>query len=928
MEKRIINFKASGQSLQRKGGIVTAASDTVNYFEAHFDLDENWQSLASVRALWSNGTKTVSAVLIDGVCKIPADVLTDVSKLKVNLVGSTSENEVLTDRLTTFPCPAFGVTVKVPVDGSDPQPITPSEFEQFVEAVKADADRAEESATASEESAQDAANSAIEAHDYAEEAKTDYTELSARVDEKMPIVEYGDEVVVFDTVELAFAKDGDNAYYCTAENPIQGFTRNSFVYDAIYKVVWDGVEYDGCMFSILNQPEVYTSGSTTFVGTNDWGAIGNAAFLNNSINIGNTDVPFCIAFDYHRNSSEVQIFTTSTEASHTVKLIKKPYTKTIVPKTLYQETYENRPSIFRGTGNHSTITSGATESSGWGAHAEGGATIASGQTAHAEGTSTVASGMWAHAEGGGTSATGKSSHAEGWLSEATAEYAHAEGRHSIASGKQSHSEGATTTASGNSSHAEGQKTQATQPYAHAEGNYTIASANATHVEGDYSVASDRDAHAEGDHTIANRKALHVSGKYNVADPTTGADNSQTLGIYAEIIGNGADEEHRSNARALDWQGNERLMGDVYVGCEADSTGGSKLAKESMLEAILPTETASGSIASFPDGQTVFPVKSLVATIEPKQEGSGTPSPENIRPISGWTGVNITRTGKNIFDGEWESGYINTNNGQPASGGSNVRPKHKIFVLPSKTYAISHSSGNRNIYWFTYKADGSFSRYIGLKNTASSTIATNADEYYLWCYQYNNTSAPSNMQIEISPKTDYEPYTGQTYPVSWQSEAGTVYGGYIDVVSGTLVATMAKIEDMSTLRLIKELVLDKGLYDIAVPNKAYGGNFICSCYESANVPNDQLLDKQAGYRSEAYNKEYVVIRDDEGGGASHFQEMLSGQSLVYELETPQTYQLTPTEVMMLLGENRIWADCGDVNMTYKADIQKWVEKKLS
>ena len=40
---------------------------------------------------------------------------------------------------------------------------------------------------------------------------------------------------------------------------------------------------------------------------------------------------------------------------------------------------------------------------------------------------------------------------------------------------------------------------------------------------------------------------------------------------------------------------------------------------------------------------------------------------------------------------------------------------------------------------------------------------------------------------------------------------------------------------------------------------------------------------------------------------------------YELETPQTYTLTPTEVETLVGENHIWADSGDVGITYRKDI---------
>lgn len=41
--------------------------------------------------------------------------------------------------------------------------------------------------------------------------------------------------------------------------------------------------------------------------------------------------------------------------------------------------------------------------------------------------------------------------------------------------------------------------------------------------------------------------------------------------------------------------------------------------------------------------------SLIADIEPNQAGSGTPSPSNIRPISGYAQLNITREGANQSD---------------------------------------------------------------------------------------------------------------------------------------------------------------------------------------------------------------------------------------------------------------------------------------
>jgi hypothetical protein len=62
-------------------------------------------------------------------------------------------------------------------------------------------------------------------------------------------------------------------------------------------------------------------------------------------------------------------------------------------------------------------------------------------------------------------------------------------------------------------------------------------------------------------TIAQRQSQHVFGEYNIAD-TMGT--IVTRGNYVEIVGNGTSNA-RSNARTLDWNGNEVLAGKLTVG---------------------------------------------------------------------------------------------------------------------------------------------------------------------------------------------------------------------------------------------------------------------------------------------------------------------------------------------------------------------------
>lgn len=117
----------------------------------------------------------------------------------------------------------------------------------------------------------------------------------------------------------------------------------------------------------------------------------------------------------------------------------------------------------------------------------------------------------------------------------------AEGTASTASGLYSHAEGQSCTASGKSSHAEGNTCTATGSYSHAEGNNTEAIGNSSH--------------AEGFGTIANGDRSKVFGSFNIPD------NSNH---YIEIAGNGNVGNARSNARTLDWDGNEVLSGDLTI----------------------------------------------------------------------------------------------------------------------------------------------------------------------------------------------------------------------------------------------------------------------------------------------------------------------------------------------------------------------------
>lgn len=169
------------------------------------------------------------------------------------------------------------------------------------------------------------------------------------------------------------------------------------------------------------------------------------------------------------------------------------------------------------------------------------------------------------------------------------QYSIAHGTDVAATGKSSYACGRGPIATAEASHAEGSYTNATGFAGHAEGHMTFASGQCSHAEGSSTHATKNNSHAEGYETIASANAQHVGGKYNVEDTSYSAQ--KLYGTYAEIVGNGTGDNARSNARALDWDGNEYLMGDLYVGCGADSTGGEKVTTDPFTGA---TSAAAGS----------------------------------------------------------------------------------------------------------------------------------------------------------------------------------------------------------------------------------------------------------------------------------------------------------------------------------------------
>ena len=444
----------------------------------------------------------------------------------------------------------------------------------------------------------------------------------------------------------------------------------------------------------------------------------------------------------------------------------------------------------RATKDYSHVEGGGSIASGNYSHAEGYNVTASGNNSHAEGAGVAASGTNSHAEGGGSHATKDCSHAEGGGTNAKENYSHAEGNATTASGTASHAEGGGTTASGDFSHAEGGGSKATAYYSHSEGSSTQASGDYSHAEGGNTIASGDNSHAEGYNTVANHKAQHVFGAFNISD--TSEKVSKDFGTYIEIVGNGTADSNRSNARTLDWSGNESLTGSLTLGKgtvdetaltaeklkelvnsnpaqavtaaeTAAATATTKAAEaaasaaqaaedaeeisdvKSALGATIITDTASGAIATFPDGADGVPMESVTVTMEPIQDLHGQSSPY---PAGG---------GKNLLNPDLIEIGSYTSTGAATETGN---PTYRRFAisLPAGTYTFSTTLTNAYLTRYLIDDAQSYIRYEGQSYTIT---LPNAGELKLTFRNTDSSAITENFTCQIekgSTATAYAPYS--------------------------------------------------------------------------------------------------------------------------------------------------------------------------
>ena len=301
--------------------------------------------------------------------------------------------------------------------------------------------------------------------------------------------------------------------------------------------------------------------------------------------------------------------------------------------------------------------------------------------------------------------------------------------------------------------------------------------------------------------------------------------------------------------------------------------------------------------------------------------------ENICPITGWTGVNVARTGgKNLLDpvqmfGGMTDRYIVNSDGSVTvllSDGRNWAGITQKGFLKAGTYILSRqgTAGTCDIrFGFENYA---VSHGIPSSRTNGNPIVLAVDTEYIVKLDYGAPDYPITdmlMLEEGSSATAVEPYIGHTYSIAFPSEAGTVYGGTLenngdDKWKLTVDRELIDLSDLSYTKSSGNI----GFFHATLPNTAAKNSVkaLCSQYKSTSLSTTSP-DKSFSVANGYYGTNKVAIHDEAyiNASASDFKAAMSGVQLVYELATPIEYTLTSDQVRTLLNLNNVWADTGDI-----------------
>ena len=331
----------------------------------------------------------------------------------------------------------------------------------------------------------------------------------------------------------------------------------------------------------------------------------------------------------------------------------------------------------------------------------------------------------------------------------------------------------------------------------------------------------------------------------------------------------------------------------------------------------PLEETGNPVQCYP--VTCYPL-GVTASWEPVQEGSGEPSPENIRPISGRDSVKVERCGENLLphifdripdtvtkDGltivKTPKGTIHVSGKKTETNWTDlfriVLAESERVEMPAGTYSwgsgvsLTTDKGNLHVSPFTTDTPRIITGAYAAVNTAGT---------------YNKDYIPALVAGSEKP-TKVEPYTGQTATLTLPR---TIYGGEVDAVTGDGQETWQAKSFNGTENW--------ALYDDGSSAKF----FYTADYTVDSEPLDTICShfRKAAFTLGTIIRVYTSVFTD----LDAYKDYLTAQyaagtpvQIAYKLATPTPFTATGAQpIPALSGVNTVITDADSVTVTGRAD----------
>ena len=448
------------------------------------------------------------------------------------------------------------------------------------------------------------------------------------------------------------------------------------------------------------------------------------------------------------------------------------------------------------------------------------------------------------------------------------------------------------------------------------------------------------------------------------------DDAQTAQKGAEAARDAAAKsaEAAAKSEANAKQSADTLAESVKNITPDDSAIGDKpWSSKHIVDMLCPPLQESGNpVVCYPVAGYPLGVK---ASWEPVQEGTGTPSPENIRPIKGRASVKVNRCGENVIEflsTEDSSSGIKiavdaekniTLDGTLAGKGNITIGTCRLHWCAGKTYTMyikkvggSASLGSGDGITFAYALfttnynhffrGGTNSTNLDVYIASDAALVETELVFMLQCWRKGTVFNNFKFQIEVvegttTPST-YAPYNGQTNTLTLPE---AVYGGEVDAVSSEGQETQKLVilngtESWNSWGINAHNPAITGFYTYDINDyDAINSKGICSHLETPNqdvwggrnagigfatvgssryfmfsMMTSSLPDISAGHEV-ASLKAYLAAQNDAG----------TPVQIAYKLAEPIPFTATGAQPLpALAGVNTVLTDADSATVTGRAD----------